>query len=668
MEQTYSYSSLKEGQIRVLVLEPGSEDAPLAGNLIPVGLSELRAGADAVAAGDTSILRLEDGKPRTFEALSYVWQSSQAAAILTTSHGSLPITTSLSSSLRRLRLPDSPRVLWADAICIHQANLKEKSCQVALMGEIYGTATRVVCDLGDATDDSDLALDIMDRYWRKYLRTGIATSEYSVFKGEDSADMLGLPLLTAEEAAAIQDVPDPESPGLIAVRSFHKRPWFGRLWVVQEFILARSVVMMCGKREIPWQQVLAAFLPYQGRGFPFSDPSKSLEDILTGFLKFILMGLMRLDRTLPSGTPGRRRLDHYIHHFSNGQISNWSSLSFALLSFTSSETAVERDRYFAVLSMTDSAKEPCLFPDYQSPIEEIILRYGRYLMEKSTMREEMLLCTGLPGRIRKHPSWIRDFTTGNLWDSLWLIGPLSTISYCAAGKTQWWQKLDDKDPNLLYIIGYKLDTITRREESTRRNKALSSDDMIPHLRNQLQFFLAGHHTRTFHHAETDGRYPATGETLVDALWQTVTSASARDWDDALMKRASDGYDVAQLFVLGTEMGRGLQAVLDAFARQRGLEGDGEPLALFSELGGLLMRTWGMAYAVTARGYFGVVETASEVGDEVWVLKGLRIPVVLRPSRTRPGMYEMVAGCYVHGFMYGAALERPDFKWRAITLH
>jgi hypothetical protein len=60
-----------------------------------------------------------------------------------------------------LRLQDHlcSRVIWIDAICIDQANKKEKEGQIALMVEIYAKARRVVVWLGEAEDEGDRALE-----------------------------------------------------------------------------------------------------------------------------------------------------------------------------------------------------------------------------------------------------------------------------------------------------------------------------------------------------------------------------------------------------------------------------------------------------------------------------------------------------------------------------
>lgn len=64
-------------------------------------------------------------------------------AEITCSESYLKITVRLFGALRCFRHDSLPRVLRADAVCIDQSDVEEKSCQVNLMGEIYGHASRV---------------------------------------------------------------------------------------------------------------------------------------------------------------------------------------------------------------------------------------------------------------------------------------------------------------------------------------------------------------------------------------------------------------------------------------------------------------------------------------------------------------------------------------------
>ena len=56
---------------------------------------------------------------------------------LSTPDGIIEITTSLYKAFTALRQKDQGVMIWADAICINQADAKEKAQQTCVMPEIY---------------------------------------------------------------------------------------------------------------------------------------------------------------------------------------------------------------------------------------------------------------------------------------------------------------------------------------------------------------------------------------------------------------------------------------------------------------------------------------------------------------------------------------------------
>ena len=60
---------------------------------------------------------------------------------------------------------------------------------------------------------------------------------------------------------------------------------------------------------------------------------------------------------------------------------------------------------------------------------------------------------------------------------------------------------------------------------------------------------------------------------------------------------------------------------------------------------------GHKFCVLDTGYMGVVQSAAQEGDQVFVLSKVRYPMVLRPHGND---YRLVGACYIHGVMYGEA--------------
>jgi hypothetical protein len=129
MSSTYQYEELPAGKwIRLLKLLPGSSDAEIELELFTT--------------------ELESAPP--YESISYCWGDPEDLEDVICSSQTVEITYSLYSGLDRFRYPERARILWADAICINQANDKEKGVQVNMMGEIYDRATGVLVWLGVA--------------------------------------------------------------------------------------------------------------------------------------------------------------------------------------------------------------------------------------------------------------------------------------------------------------------------------------------------------------------------------------------------------------------------------------------------------------------------------------------------------------------------------------
>lgn len=119
-------------------------------------LVSLHSSSDPSAPLDVSLFEASLGEfpstIHTYEALSYVWGASTGILSCNCEGRELLITPNCNEALRHLRLPDQPRSLWIDAICIDQGDsdqsLKERNTQITLMGEIYGNARRTLCWLG----------------------------------------------------------------------------------------------------------------------------------------------------------------------------------------------------------------------------------------------------------------------------------------------------------------------------------------------------------------------------------------------------------------------------------------------------------------------------------------------------------------------------------------
>ncbi|KAG5751478.1 hypothetical protein H9Q69_013727 [Fusarium xylarioides] len=230
--EQYTYMPLlnspESNEIRLIKLHPGSGDDPLRADILHASLD-----SDVVGG---------------YEAVSYAWEDGHTTNKLETPRGILLITPSLFHALHRFRLKEESRMLWADAVCINQSDNAEKATQVALMDEIYASAACTLVYLGPEADRSEVVGELLTRFARA------SSSLYRLY-GRDGMEMLrhvgsiSPPMRVIFEECGL---PGLEDPAWKALAKLWARPWFRRVWVIQEFVLSPDVRMFCGEWEVSW--------------------------------------------------------------------------------------------------------------------------------------------------------------------------------------------------------------------------------------------------------------------------------------------------------------------------------------------------------------------------------------------------------------------------------
>jgi hypothetical protein len=245
----------EEKDIRYLRLESGRGKEPLRYYLERTTLSK---------ASDERI---------QYEALSYCWGDvSDVVNILvhfpvafdedtgaTTEYsGHQYLTTrNLQDALFALRTLKEPRITWIDAICINQADAEEKTVQVTMMNLIYSQAKEVVIWLGE--DDTYCSMFVRycqrDRSEAKWSRLRyLAAEQLTKLSHNWIKDDITPAALNDEDLwAIVLDLFGRKHGPLTDNSSFAKhiaaqvmegfmrfvsRPWFKRIWVYQEVLLA----------------------------------------------------------------------------------------------------------------------------------------------------------------------------------------------------------------------------------------------------------------------------------------------------------------------------------------------------------------------------------------------------------------------------------------------
>ena len=234
MQSSYRYDQLATDEIRLLRLRPGDSNV-LEGELVTCRLlsEEPDDAASPSIAFQTNIdVRLVASGE--FDALTYCWSSGDPGTHITIYdqrdpefvRGHIPLKPNLEAALKTfrasLKLTDELQYFWIDALCIDQSNKFEKSAQIQKIPAIYNQANVVRIWLGKSTPKSDIAMDFIGDLVQL-----------------DDIDKLSKHVPFDHKWAAFRDL--------------MRREWFHRRWIIQEIALARTPVVYCGAKTVPWE-------------------------------------------------------------------------------------------------------------------------------------------------------------------------------------------------------------------------------------------------------------------------------------------------------------------------------------------------------------------------------------------------------------------------------
>ena len=122
-------------------------------------------------------------------------------------------------------------LLWVDAICINQNDLAERNRQVPRMGDIFYNAGSVPCYVGDADHTSDLAME-----FASVLQGPVVQKD-----GDGDWDFI------KQHQLSINDSTPSIAERCAALYCLLTRPYFRRVWIVQEIALASTPLIICGR-------------------------------------------------------------------------------------------------------------------------------------------------------------------------------------------------------------------------------------------------------------------------------------------------------------------------------------------------------------------------------------------------------------------------------------
>ncbi|CAG9983724.1 unnamed protein product, partial [Clonostachys byssicola] len=601
--QTYKYTALRGPRIiRVLRLSGGSTDNTFA-ELIETNLDHCCA----------------------YEAISYVWGSADKSHTLNIRGGSLiKITESLYHALKDIRysaIRDGPRYLWADGVCINQEDVDERSQQVGLMAEIYGSALKVITYVGQDTLD--------------------------VRKGIELAKLL---IAAQGESTAINSNAKP-------LRDFLGRTWYTRMWIIQESVLNKNGIIVCGRNNIPWDLFLdlSNMIAHSAHN-EYIQITPYAEKQIGAF--GWMSELRNRYRKHPEGIP----------------------LLQLLICSREFNCSNPRDHVFAVSSLMEASCR--IKPDYQKAIRGVYIEAAGQALKSCG-----LVILSYAGMWKKQdvPSWVPDWSCYHeqipIFQSRRFNG-LSTLSdgrLCGVLKHKY--ILYDLQTGQLCSSGCVFDRVIHVGGTLRRSFITARLERYRWAREQYsllsQFgtkYVGGGSSleafwrtlildldpekRMQHHSAlpTSGAYfesyvrPNKWWARKEAL-ESIEDYSPNKWPKppAIEPVVIEAWKRESMLDLAEcSRDRGEHHVFRPLRQQYSQQGSSSQGSEFRDLV-LKSQNLYREFFMTEKGYIGMSAQGVELDDVVTLLPGAHVPFLLRGT-TSESTYSLVSDCYIHGMM------------------
>jgi hypothetical protein len=571
----------------------------------------------------------------TYEALSYCWGTSDTTMRIyiydgPCRMGTVLVKPNLHAALAVFRHETEARQLWVDAICIDQMSDNEKNMQVPLMRRIYEGSSGVLIWLGEGTKDSDRAISLVRKLNDAATIAGSNMPNINVMRSQDLTKYKLPPVLSRDYSSLL---------------SLLETEWFHRAWVVQEATVAKKATLFWGTFSTELNELIS--------GMDFA---------LKAHLAFTVHPLA--NSVLPIAVEA------------TAYRSRKCTLLGVLLRHRRSRATNPVDKVYAFLGLTVNCTKPQakIQVDYREHVRAVYTDVARKIAtyDKSL---DILSLPALPlgSGIEGLPSWVPDWSTPTEENTKQLRytvgGGTNSLAngeeaeyrisepFCAAKTTLYTDTLQSlHDQTRLGTRGHIVDTVDAVSDLFEGFYIAPNFRSIIHtVRSILEM------RRTLSTWETiaelnknDGndKY-ATDEGIVDAFWQTLATGNVSErnkWELRQMYEICKRNWILKILGLSFVLAFWIVFVSPSISPTS----KEQHAAILTQLRYLLFRRM---IRTEQRRYLGLASGDIRRGDEVWLLEGSKVPLIIR--RQTQGYGRLIGDAYIHGIMYGEAFKVED---------
>ena len=622
---------------------------------------------------------LNDNSVR-YVALSYCWGSDSKSTAISLNGHQFNITPSLGEALDQLYKEQRNSLpIWIDQISIDQSCVEEKNAQVLLMSKIYRNAERVLVWLGPSADGSNELMDNLAIAAQKCKDSGMEGTFNRVTLDQWHKWTIGLESDTLPFRRPFRDL-SKELLTLVDVRAltaWFLRPWFHRVWTVQEFCLAKESILICGDKSIPADDVNMIWIAWTNCPPDLRIPShiRSTRPLVT---EPTAENLQKGKEALAQATADQQRLNEvrrlvFLNPLqaltvirkqrqkfekSEGQGHSLFGLLKELKNDVSRTCTDKRDWIYGLTALTNDVEQLNIAPDY-SPSCDVISVYCQFARKMLAGGNfEVLRYSRYPKSFKSNfPSWVPG------WDSLPMPsfdyrddkdkvpaqGELGYLYHAGGGSTI--SIFDMNKERSLGLGGWIVDEI--EELGTPwLGRAIDAGNVACDL-GTISYLTSVRHLCLLSATRNHPIYPS-AQRRSEAIWRVpiadlvnVMIVGAGRYNARATPKCEEGFN----FVWAYEQ----------LAQQRALSSLDDISAVLSQMLSRESENGAQQYRMamsnvkkmrpfmTRLGYVGLGPRFIKDGDKVVVFKGAATPFIVRP---RDEGYSLLGEAYCDGIMDG----------------
>ncbi|KAL1614560.1 hypothetical protein SLS54_009621 [Diplodia seriata] len=261
---------------------------------------------------------------------------------------------------RRLRSSSPHHTIWVDAVCINQDDNIERGHQVQQMKEIYNSAEHVLMWLGGPLVELCAYQFLKTKEDQPHLGKALAEYNMGMWEIEKDSEWFRTKITREDRPEKVLEFVD-----------IFDQPWFHRIWVIQEVVMARRVKVLCGSTTLTWENLLEA-AELVDTYLRISDDRWNTRVSCKFLLRLEIMR-KRLEVTKSPVAP-------------QSSLANAPQDLFELVLGNSTQQATDpRDKIYALLGIAMELDSDSLAvrvePDYSLPPETVFLNFSKMILD-----------------------------------------------------------------------------------------------------------------------------------------------------------------------------------------------------------------------------------------------------------------------------------------------